>query len=94
MKSTILTLVAFLLFGTASAFAQFSSSPMEPGLKDHLRHNNGTPVQFVNEKKMVIDGVSTDWVSQNQVTLSAVVIARSSRERVAPDRRRTAVRAV
>lgn len=74
MKTTILSLVAFLLLGTASAFAQFSSTPMEPGLRDHLRSNRQASVQLLSDRKMVINGVSAEWVSQDQITLSAVVI--------------------
>lgn len=74
MKSTILSLVAFLLLGSATAFAQFSSSPMEPGLRDHLGTRTQGAVHVLNDRKMVINGVSAEWVSQDQITLSAVVI--------------------
>jgi hypothetical protein len=90
MKTTILTLVAFLLLGTSSLFAQFSSSPVEPGLRDHLRSSSNGPiaVQDIAEKKMIINGVNAEWVSQDQITLSAVVIelnrlTDASRERIA-----------
>jgi hypothetical protein len=85
---TILSLVAFLLLGTATSFAQFSSSPMEPGLRDHLRNRKNTAVQVLSDRTMLINGISTEWVSQDQITLSAVVIelnrlSEATRERVA-----------
>jgi hypothetical protein len=89
MKTTILALVAFLLLGTTSAFAQFSSSPIEPGLRDHLNnHKSSATVRILNDRKMLVNDIATEWISQDQVTLSAVVIelnrlTDASRDRVA-----------
>ena len=75
MKTTILSLVAFLVIGTTSAFAQFTSNPIEPGLRDQLKHHrSGATVELLNDSKMLINDVTTEWVSQDQITLSAVVI--------------------
>lgn len=87
MKNLFLTLVTFVLVGTTSTFAQFNSSPAEPGLRDYLR-SRPIAVLVESEKKMVINGVDAEWVSQDQVTLSAVVIDMKNitdviRERVA-----------
>ena len=75
MKNTILTLVALLLVGTTSAFAQFSSTPVEPGLKDHLQVSTNAAVKVLGETHIEIDGIAADWVSPEQITLSADVIA-------------------
>src|SRR5688500_10336135 len=74
MKTSILSIVALLLLSTTSAFAQFASSPIEPGYHDYLRSRKGTAVQVVTDTKMLVNGVTAEWVSQNQVTLSAVVV--------------------
>lgn len=71
---TIFSLVALLLLGTASSFAQFSSTPMEPGLRDHLNGRKQGAVQVLDDRKMEINGVAAEWVSQDQITLSAVVV--------------------
>lgn len=74
MKTSIITLVSFLVLSATSAFAQFTSSPAEPGLSDHLKAHSGSTSQLVNEKKMYVSGVSAEWISQDQITLSADVI--------------------
>lgn len=88
MKTSILTIASFLVLSVSSTFAQFSSSPAEPGLCDHLKSNNNTHSHVVNEKQLNIDGVSAEWVSQDQINLSADVIelkglTNESRERIA-----------
>jgi hypothetical protein len=88
MKTTILSLVATFLLGAASSYAQFTSNPAEPGLRDHLKGHTASVVKVLDEKTMVINGISADWVSHDQITLSAVVIelknlTAATRERIA-----------
>ena len=86
MKHTLFSLVAFLVLSSTSAFAQFSSSPVEPGLSDHLKNRSNTSFEIINEKKMVINGIDAEWISHDQITLSAIVLEAKSLNSVSRDR--------
>jgi hypothetical protein len=73
MKRHILTLVALLLLGITAADAQITSSPLEPGMYDWLKSRHAPGVQLLDNTRMTLPTLSAEWISPEQITLTAVV---------------------
>jgi hypothetical protein len=78
MNSRTFTLAAALMLTlTASTFAQLTSSPLEPGLYDTMKRT--TSVTLIGNDVMRLGTTRIEYVSPEQVTVSAVVIDASDK---------------
>lgn len=82
MKTTISLLAAALFLTATSAFAQFASSPLEPGLFEFMKRNM-SGVHVVDDRHMKAGPSEVTWVSPQQITISATVASVSDRQAAA-----------
>jgi hypothetical protein len=76
MKKQITNLAAALMFLSAPAFAQLTSSPLEQGLYDFMKTR--VPASYglvlVNDNEMTVAGTTrVDYISPEQITISGIV---------------------
>ena len=78
MKKSIIALAAaFILSAAPSAFAQLTNSPLEPGLYEYCQ-SKLPGVALVDSRHISTDAVDVEWVSPEQITISATVTSNSN----------------
>src|SRR5215204_2219004 len=73
MKTQLFALAAFAVLTATTASAQFASTPLEPGLYDYFKRHNVPGVELLSRTKMRVGGVVAEWISSEQITVTAVV---------------------
>jgi hypothetical protein len=73
MKTKLFSFVALLVLSSLPALAQFTSSPLEPGLYEYYRSRGVSNLRLVNPKKMMIGTTTIEWISSEQYTITEEV---------------------
>jgi hypothetical protein len=73
VKTKLFSLLALVLLSAIPAFGQLTSSPLEPGLYDYYKNHRVPGVQLINPKKMIVGGMIIEWISPEQITVSAEI---------------------
>ena len=73
MKTKLFSLVSLMMMSALPAFGQLTSSPLEPGLYDYYKNHRFSGVQLINSRKMIVDGMIIEWISPEQITVTAEV---------------------
>jgi hypothetical protein len=73
MKTKLFSLLALVMLSAIPAFGQLTSSPLEPGLYDYYRNHRVPGVQLINPRKMIVGGMIIEWISPEQITVSAEI---------------------
>jgi hypothetical protein len=73
VKTKLFSLFALIMLSAIPAFGQLTSSPLEPGLYDYYKNHRFSTVQLINPRKMIVDGMIIEWISPQQITVSAEI---------------------
>jgi hypothetical protein len=74
MSTKFFSMISFLVLTAAPAFGQLLSSPLEPGLYDYMKQRHTVGLRLIDTKRMMVDAAHVEWVSKEQITVSAEVI--------------------